>query len=796
MVGSIVITMALAFSILSMILYYLSFCGAQNTLNYARLFYHFMSILVIIASTILLYLILTQQYQYAYVYNYSSSDLPIGYKISTFWAGQEGSFMLWLLLTSIVGIVLQSYSSKRGDLEARVMAVFALSTTFLLLMVSPLFKNPFAYLYAESGFIDIKNINPSYIMQAFLEPFRFIDQNSQQSYVKMGPELYAALKSAGISMSDFVIQGKGLNPLLQNFWMQIHPPILFTGFALSAVPFAFAIAALMKDDYREWVKQAFPWVLIGSGVLGFGIMLGGYWAYGILGWGGYWAWDPVENASLIPWLIGVASIHTLLVQQRSISKSEGVGRFAKTNLILCILTYVLVLYGTFLTRSGILGDASVHSFVDPGRLVYVFLIVFASIFAIIGFGSLIFRWKSLNKKYIGEENILSRELALFTAAVTLGASALIVFIGTSAPIFNVSVETSFYNETHIPLVIIIGLLNGFSLALKWKQANGKDILKKLALPISAAFLLTLLVVVFSGMTDIMMILIIFSAAFALFVNGEIAFKEISGSRKMLGAYIAHIGFALFVLGVIGSSAYGKQAELDLVKGQPVQAFGYSLTFTGYKLIDNNQKYAFIINVKNAGKSFELNPVMYISSFNNGLMREPDINVGLTKDFYVEPKSYDGGESEKPNETQLTLEKGGAAEFQKNKISYTDSFKKGAMGSENFEFGVILKIESDGKIYTAKPSMKREGGEIVFVPSEVQGANLYVKIQTIDPATLKAVITIAKLVNKDADNPAPPREMLSVTASSKPFVSFVWIGVVIMAAGFFISFLRRSKESAV
>jgi cytochrome c-type biogenesis protein CcmF len=132
--------------------------------------------------------------------------------------------------------------------------------------------------------------------------------------------------------------------------MQIHPPILFLGFSMATVPFAFAIAAMMKNDYNHWVKQALPWVLAGAGILGLGIMMGGYWAYEMLGWGGYWAWDPVENSSLIPWLVGVASIHTLLVQRKTQAKG-GIGKYAKTNLILCIMTYVLVLYSTFLTQA-------------------------------------------------------------------------------------------------------------------------------------------------------------------------------------------------------------------------------------------------------------------------------------------------------------------------------------------------------------------------------------------------------------------------------------------------------------
>ncbi|MDP3441454.1 MAG: cytochrome c biogenesis protein CcsA, partial [Ignavibacteria bacterium] len=404
--------------------YYLTFKGYNNTLSIARLSFHATVILIIAASAFLLHAILTHQYQYKYVYNYSGSDLQIGLLISTFWAGQEGSFMLWTLFTAIVGLILLDYTSKRGDLEPRVMMIFSLVLSFLLIMLNPLLKSPFNYIWMDQDFINLKSINPAFLSLPALQSFMFNDPQSNSSFVQMGKELYAVLTANNIAVNDFIIQGKGLNPLLQNFWMQIHPPILFVGFAMSAVPFSFAFAALLKNEYKDWVKQSLPWVLSGTMVLGVAIMLGGYWAYGVLGWGGYWGWDPVENSSLVPWIIGVASIHTLLVQKKTQDKG-GSGRFVKTNLILSIFTYILVLYSTFLTRSGILGDASVHSFVDPGMTVYLFLAIFLGLFTLLGVGGIVHRWKYLTENFSFEENVLSRELALFTGAVALIASAII-----------------------------------------------------------------------------------------------------------------------------------------------------------------------------------------------------------------------------------------------------------------------------------------------------------------------------------------------------------------------------------
>ena len=797
MIGSIVLTLALASSVIAMVMFYLNFRGYTNTLNYGRIAYHTMTMLVITASTILWYLLLTHQYQYHYVFSYSNNSLNTGFLVSSFWGGQEGSFMLWLLLTSIVGVVLQSYSSKRGDLEPRVMAVFTLATTFLLIMVSPWFKNPFEFIWATPVFIDAKSISAQFLNAPFMQNFIFTDPNSQTTFVKMSEDLYNVLSASGIAVNDVVINGKGLNPQLLNFWMQIHPPTLFTGFSMATVPFAFAMAAMMKNDYRDWVRQAFPWVLAGTGILGLGIMMGGYWAYEMLGWGGYWAWDPVENSSLIPFLVGTASIHTLLVQRKSQAKG-GIGRYARTNIILSLMTYILVLYSTFLTRSGILGDASVHSFVDPGMLVYLFLVIFIGSFILLGFGMLFFRWKYLGEHVQMEEGLLSRELALFTSAVVLCASATIVLVGTSAPIWGSAVDTFFYNEMHVPIAIIIGLLNGLSLLIKWKDTKSQEILKKSALSAGGAVLFTILVVALGAVNDVMMILLTLTTAFALFVNLEIAIKIVKGNMKMLGAYVAHIGIALFILGVIGSAAFSEQVDVDLVKNETKSAFGFDMTFTGYSPIENNTKYAFNINLKNGGTDYSVAPVMYISDFNNGLMREPDILTLPTKDFYISPLSYDQGTGENSEGQSLSLELGSQSDFDNATISY-QSFIKPDMSAMttggSIKMGAVIVVQKDGKTYTDSTVMQGSAGNFDFVAAQFNDANIKVQVQKIDPTTKQAVFIVSNIVNKTQVT-TQPKEVLTITASIKPFISFVWIGVLVMFIGFFVSVARRLKESLI
>ena len=795
MAGSLILTIALACSLFSMVMYYLNFRGYQNTLNFGRIGYHSMAMLVVAAAVFLEYNILTHNYALHYVYNYSSNALSGGKLASTFWAGQEGSFFLWLLLSSLVGVVLQSYCSKRGDLEPRVMAVFSLATTFLLIMVSPLFKNPFASIWAEPIFLSVKDINPAFFNLPFMQNFQFTDQQSQQSFIKMNSDLFANLSGAGVTLKEFIINGKGLNPQLTNFWMQIHPPILFTGFSMATVPFCFAVAALMKNDYREWVKHSFPWVLAGAGILGLGIMMGGYWAYEMLGWGGYWAWDPVENSSLIPWLVGVASIHTLLVQRKS-QANGGIGKFAKTNLILCLMTYILVLYSTFLTRSGVLGDASVHSFVDPGMLVYLFLIIFIGTFIVLGFGMVIYRWKHLSEPVPSEEEILSRDLALFTAAIVLSASALIVLVGTSAPLFGKSVDAFFYNQMHIPLAIIIGMLNGLSLVLKWNTTRREDLWKSSIVPFALSGFVTLLIWVVGGVTDIMMLLLAFSAAITLVVNITIAFRIIRGGFKMLGAYIAHIGIALFILGVIGSAGYTKQVDVNLEKNVPNHALGYDILFTGYTPIENATKYAFNLSLKKGNDSYQISPVMYISEFNNGLMREPAILNLVTHDFYVSPLGYEEDDGSKEN--TVTLHKGDSKEYNNVRITFNDFYfpaevREAMMAGKDFEIVAHLSAESNGKKQDFIVSLVRKDGQQSMTSADLKDGNVKVTLLNLQ-ATGSVELAFSNLDNSAQTMPKKSKEVLTITASVKPFINFVWTGVVVMVIGFGFSVTRRLKES--
>ncbi len=801
MIGNISLTLALFAGVFSVIMYFLTFRGYKNTLQLARIGYHTTAIFILVASALLLHAILTHQYQYKYVYNYSGSDLPIGLLISTFYAGQEGSFMLWTLFSAVIGLILLDYTSKRGDLEQRTMMIFTLALTFLLIMINPLLKSPFTYIWSQPDFIDFANINASFLSIPDLQNFIFSDPQSNKQFVQMSDQLYGVLQANNITVNQFIIQGKGLNPLLQNFWMQIHPPILFIGFSMSAVPFAFAVAALLKNEYKDWVKQALPWVLSGTMVLGLAIMLGGYWAYGVLGWGGYWGWDPVENSSLVPWLVGVASIHTLLVQKKN-QASDGGSRFVKTNLILSIMTYVLVLYSTFLTRSGILGDASVHSFVDPGMTVYLFLVIFLGLFTVIGIGGIAYRWKFLTQHFSFEENVLSRELALFTGSVALIAAAIIVLVGTSAPIFGQTVELKFYNELNLPIAIIIGLLNGVSIILKWKQTDTNQFWKQSRISFLISALFTIAVVVFGGLGQIMLAVLIFSSVFALTVNLEIAYKIFKGKKSYVGAYVAHIGIALFLVGVVATAGNSEQMQIDLVKGVKQQAFGYDLMFAGYSPIENGTKYAFNVEITKGNSTSVASPVMYIAQFNNSLMREPDILAGLTKDFYIAPVGYsDGTEENSSSGKQVSLTKGESYNYNNTTITF-DSFelpKEGMsamMSGGEFRITAVLNVKTGNVEKTVRPAIVMKQGNRSSEPVEINEADLKIDIANMEAGSGKVDLILSSLSSASPLQNSTMKEVLTVEASIKPFISLVWIGVVVMVAGFLVAAFRRSRESLV
>lgn len=345
------------------------------------------------ASLLLWILIFENNFGVEYVAAYSSTKLPTLYKISAFWAGQQGSFLLWLLIHAAAGVALTLCRTS-----AKTLGIFFLLQSVLTLLV--LAKSPFA-------------------------------ENPAQ-----------------------VVEGVGLNPLLQDFWMAIHPPIIFVGYALLAVPFALSIGDLLTDAKSSWLTEARKWTLAAWSFLGAGIFIGGYWAYKVLGWGGYWGWDPVENSSLVPWLLAAVLLHLINLARKKSAVLVPAHAAA-------IFTYALVIYGTFLTRSGILGDFSVHSF--AGSNIGVAIALANALVLIGGLVILLVKAKNLPQgKMYDAHN--SAPFAILLGCLLIIFVAAIVWVGMSMPLLSqifgeaAAVDTDFYIKSTAPIAAVIAAL--------------------------------------------------------------------------------------------------------------------------------------------------------------------------------------------------------------------------------------------------------------------------------------------------------------------------------------------------
>jgi cytochrome c-type biogenesis protein CcmF len=717
------------------------------------------------AAAMQLYNVLTHDFTYSYVWGHSSRELTKPLLVATFYAGQEGSFMLWTLFTCVIGVSLLPYVRKHRY-ESEVMVFYGLIVSFLLLMLVA--KSPFARIW-----------------EAFPD-------DAWEGFVPAN--------------------GKGLNPLLHNIWITIHPPILFVGFASMSVPFVFAMAALIRRDYQQWVVVSLPWILFAAGVLGFGIMLGGFWAYETLGWGGFWGWDPVENSSLIPWLVSVALVHTMLTQR----KTKGL---VKTNITLAVLCFLLVLYSTFLTRSGVLGDTSVHSFVDPGFFAYVLLLVFMIVFAVLGIGGIVWRAKDINTAR-AEFHPSSREFFLSIGAALTMASAIIVVIGTSWPLIcevlkrpKVAIDISYYNTMHLPLAIAVLFVNGISLLMRWKTTARSVFLRGLMIPALLAGVCTIGAVSL-GVREPEYITFTFGALFALAVNAEVAWRLLRARPSHSGAYIAHVGVAVLMLGIIATSKYSETTHVRLPQGMPVEAMGYKLMFVGREQVEkefkDREKYKYYVALERDGKQEAVvAPVLYWSDFNKrqAAFLEPGIQWTLLKDIYVSPKGIEvEGESptgivSKNEPLPLPFDSTYTVTLlsfdMSNAIAAAQSSR-----SDELKLGVVVEVNARGErfthtIYTTfigKQGIAGESSAQRQEPLKIPGTSYYIALQRILPNKENLSKSQALLAFADASKPnTQPREVFTIELSRKPLMSLVWLGVVVMTLGFFVSVVRRRTE---
>lgn len=480
----------------------------------------------VLGTAVTLFLIIYNNYfEYHYAWSHASKDLPVHYMIACFWEGQEGSFLIWSVWNALLGFILIKTNKKW---EAPVMTVFAAVQAFLASMILGVVIGDFKL--GSSPFLLLRDV--------VSDPVFLINPN-------FIPE-----------------DGTGLNPLLQNYWMVIHPPMTFLGFALTLIPFSFCIAGLWRRDFKDWIRPALPWTIFGGVILGTAIIMGAYWAYETLNFGGYWNWDPVENAVYIPWLILIASMHTMIIFKKNDTA-------LKTSIVLVISTFILILYATFLTRSGILGDTSVHSFTDLGLsgqlLIYLFFFIIASIFIAVRV------WKELPTSE-QEATAYSREFWIFIGALVLCLMSFQVLIPTSFPVINKIVElfggysslapptnqVEFYSKWQVWFGIGIALLSGTGQFFFWKKMDKDKLKNAITFPILISLVLSALVFVLEDIYNPVYIVVLVAGMYSVVSNFKIMIDLVkSGSYKLTGGSIAHIGIAMMLVGIMFSEGYSQ-----------------------------------------------------------------------------------------------------------------------------------------------------------------------------------------------------------------------------------------------
>lgn len=727
--GNISLSLALLSALFSAFFFLMGGRGNEKFLAAGRRIYYLFSFFTFFASANLLYLFLTHRFEVEYIYNHSSSELPWFYLLSGFWAGQEGSFLLWLFLGSLLGIFIFSGRNKaKSDIYQGYTMFFYLLVQISLLILL-LKKSPFSLL------------------------------------------------------PDFPAEGRGLHPLLQDFWMVIHPPVVFVGYAAVAVPFAYALAALVKNRYEGWTRFVLPWVGFSCLSLGAGIFLGSYWAYKVLGWGGYWGWDPVENAPLIPWLLSIALMHGLLME-----KTKGCMR--RTNFLLAILPFLLILYGTFLVRSGVLGEFSVHSFTDLGTSAYLMLfMIFFVLFSMVLF---IFRFSNIHHIEI-TKNILSSEFSMSVAIIFLCVSALLVLLGTSSPLITSifgpasNVDITFYVRTQVPLAIIVALVLGMVPFLSWNKTSGHEFIKKISLPLSLAFILTILAFVLKVRFPIYLILM-FVALLAFVGNLFLFIKRSRKGLKFAGGYLTHLGIGLLLVGIMTSSGYSRSIKLNLPINETKEAFGYKFTYLGIDSASVSGKDVLKVEVQKGDKSFIARPRFYYSEFTQGMLRHPHIRINFMNDLYLAPLRFSTGEEE----NLFSLQKGETKNLKGYAVKFVD-FDMTTHGKvDQASVGAILEIEKNGQKETLIPAIVigRTEGDQAKSKVQLPGGQDYLVLEKIDAD--RKMIDLSLVVGAEET----AEDLLILNVSKKPLINLYWLGTVLILLGLVTATYRRTKEIAL
>jgi len=800
--GQFFIVLAFGAALFSTISYYFAATDPdkldKSWLRLGRIGFWVNTISVIGIGSSLFYIIYNHLFEYHYAWAHSSRNLPVYYIISSYWEGQEGSFWLWGFWQAVLGNIL---IWKAKSWEKPVMTVISLSQVLLSSMLLGVVV--FGERIGSSPFILLRDAMDWPILKR--------------------PEYM-----------NFVADGNGLNPLLQNYWMVIHPPTLFLGFASMIVPFAYAIAGLWQKRYKEWIQPALSYALFAVMVLGTGIIMGSFWAYESLNFGGYWAWDPVENASLIPWLTLIGAVHVMIV-----FKNTGHAYF--TALFLTLISFVLVLYASFLTRSGILGETSVHAFTDLGMFWH--LVIDVVIFLVIAVVLITIRWKELpfSKK---EEETYSREFWMFVGAVFLALSCLQLVVVTSIPVYNEIFHTTvappndkvtLYNIFQSAFAVIIALFMGFSQFLKYKKTESTKFLITAGVYLFCAVLVSGVVVYVTGIYKLhfVFVLLMVAAIYSVLSNGKVLADAFKGKIKLAGSAIAHIGFGLLLIGAVISSGTMKvvsenttgetysaefskandpRENIMLYKNEPTKMGGYEVTYIGDSISLPNHYFKVEYKKTDASGKVTEDFVLKPNSQANrkmGLVSSPDTKHYLLHDLYTHvsmaPIKYEDelrGEAE-GHEADADDDKNYDPPIVREvSVGDTIHFREGYMilkgmnkdahvadiklTGNDIALGADLEIVSHGRTYMSEPVYMIKGNNGYDFARKVADVGLKLRLSKIIPEKGKFEITLYQ-------QPQSKKAYIVMRAIDFPYINFFWSGTIIMVIGFLMSIFRRNKE---
>lgn len=512
--------------------------------------------LLTLTAGMLIYLLVNNHFEVQFVYEVTSRSMPTYLKVTAWWGGQAGSLLFWSwLMSAFVSLVTLRKWERDREFLPWVIAVACITMAFFI-GLNVFFENPFAQLYQTSAGVE--------------------------------PNTFQPAESILFTPTD----GRGLNPLLRHPGMVIHPPMLYLGFVSFVIPYAFAMAALItgRTDDR-WIRLTRRWTLWAWLFLSFGLVLGGRWAYDVLGWGGYWGWDPVEIAAFMPWLTGTAFLHSVMIQEKR-------GMLKHWNMLLIILTYDLVIFGTFLTRSGVL--SSVHAFaqspIGPLFMGFVALTLVSSI------GLIIYRWDSLRSE-TEMTSLLSRE-ALFLLNNLMFISILVVcFWGVIFPLISelftgqtVTVGPPFYERATGPLFAALMLLMGIAPLSAWGQSTVKTLGRTIWKPALGAVIVTAIIVA-TYTRNIYAIIGFFLVALVLLVtmyeywrgakarqrtqneNFFTAFWNLTArNRRRYGGYIIHLSMMLMAIGILGIELFQTETQGTVSTGESIDIAGYTVQY--------------------------------------------------------------------------------------------------------------------------------------------------------------------------------------------------------------------------